>query len=305
MSAAAGLAAPKMALTSDPPGLVRRLRTRLDPAHEWRLGRDELIYRLGAATYAHHADRRFLAMLRAFDSVGVFAAHHADWAQSHGVRAWYAKSPIVDAAGPRWRERRAAAARTPVPRILMIGHLRGISTIAGLHVLAEHVLPVLTVELGAVGFELHLVGDHEVPTRVRSALEHPAVRLRGHIEPPDDEFLRADVLLVPTPVHTGPRVRILTGFSFGCCVVAHAANQLGIPSLTHRGNLLLGESERLADLTLTALRDPALREKLGTAGRRLYEQRFTPELAGGEIVAQLERVSARTAHLFPHEPGAG
>jgi glycosyltransferase involved in cell wall biosynthesis len=295
ISAAAEIPRPKLALTSDPPGLSRRLRTQLAPTYPWRLGRDELLYRLGAAGFAHRADRRFLELLRRFDSVGIFAAHHAEWARERGVPAWYASSPIVDAAGPRWRDRRAEAPHNPVPRILMIGHLRGISTISGLHVLVEHVLPRLSAELGPGGFEVHVVGDHEPPEALRTALEHPSIRLRGHVEPPDEEFLRADVLLVPTPIRTGPRVRILTGFSFGCCVVAHSANRLGIPALAHGENVLLGESDRLADLTREALRDPELRRRLGAEGRRLYESRFTPETAGARIVERLEELAVPVA----------
>lgn len=299
ISAAAGLPRPKLALTSDPPGLSRRLRTQLAPTYAWRLGRDELLYRLGATTFAHRADRRFLELLRGFDSVGVFAAHHAEWARRHGVPAWYASSPIVDAAGPEWRERRAAAGRGSVPRILMIGHLRGISTISGLQVLVDDVLPRLTAELGPDGFEVHVVGDYEPPESLRAGLDQAAVRLRGHVEPPDDEFLRADVVLVTTPIRTGPRVRILTAFSFGCCVVAHSANRLGIPALAHGENVLLGESGRLAQLTIEALRAPTLRDRLGTAGRRLYESRFTPERAGGRIAEELERVAGLGAAEAP------
>ena len=282
---------PKLALMSDPPGLSRRLRTQYEPTYPWRLGRDELLYRVGAASYGRRADRRILAVLRRYDSVAVFAAHHADWAARHGVHAWYASSPITDAAGPGWRERRAAQAPNEPPRILMIGHLRGISTISGLHVLVRHVLPGLDRELGPDGYELHVVGGYEPPESLREALRHPAVRPRGHVEPPDEEFLRADVLLVPTPVPTGPRIRILTGMSFGCCVVAHEANRLGIPALASGENALLGRSDELAGLTVRALRDPALRERLGAAGRQLYESRFTPEKAGGRIVEELERLA--------------
>lgn len=293
---------PKLALMSDPPGLSRRLRTQYEPTYPWRLGRDALLYRLGALSYALRADRRIVDILRCYDSVGVFAAHHAAWAAGRGINAWYASSPIVDAAGPGWRGRRAAQPRNERPRILTIGHLRGISTISGLHVLVRDVLPRLDRKLGADGYEVHVVGDYEPPPSLRAPLSHPAVGLRGHVEPPDEEFLRADVLLVPTPVRTGPRIRILTGFSFGCCVVAHEANRLGIPALEHRENALLGPSDELAGLTVEALRDPALRERLGAAGRRLYESRFTPEQAGRRIVASLEglaatRPAAAAAHV--------
>jgi glycosyltransferase involved in cell wall biosynthesis len=291
LSASAALGVPRLALVSDPPGLSRRLRTQWDPQYPWRLGRDELLYRLGSATFARRADRRFVELLRRFDSVGVFGAHRAEWARSRGVNAWYARSPIEDAAGPDWQARRAAAPPNPKPRILLIGHLRGISTISGLQVFARHVLPELERELGPDGFEAHIVGAHGPPASLRAALDHPAVRLRGHVEPPDEEFLRADVLLVPTPVETGPRVRILTGFSFGCCVVAHTANRLGIPMLEDGVNVLLAESGGLARATLSALADPALRWRLGAAGRQVYEENFTPERAGGRIVDELERIA--------------
>lgn len=291
VSAAAGLAFPKLALVSDPPGLSRRLRTRWDPQYPWRLGRDELLYRIGSASFAHRADQRFVQLLRRFDSVGVFGAHRAEWALRRGVKAWYAKSPIEDAGGPDWQARRAAAEPNSKPRILLIGHLRGISTISGLHVFAEQVLPELERELGSDGFEAHIVGAHQPPASLRSALDRPAVHLRGHIEPPDEEFLRADVLLVPTPVETGPRVRIVTGFAFGCCVVAHSANRLGIPMLEDGVNVLLAESGGLAGATLAALADPTLRARLGEAGRRVYEENFTPERAGGRIVDELERLA--------------
>jgi glycosyltransferase involved in cell wall biosynthesis len=303
VTAAARLPYPKLALMSDPPGLSRRLRTRYEPTHPWGLGRDELLYRVGTASYAFRADRRAVELLRGYDSVGEFAAHHAAWMAQRGVRAWYAQSPITDAAGPEWRERRRAAGPNPRPRLLMIGHLRGVSTISGLHVLVRDVLPRLDEALGREGFDLHLVGAHEPPASLRSALQHPAVHLRGHVEPPDGEFLRADVVLVPTPVETGPRVRILTALSFGCCVVAHSANQLGIPALEHGRNVLLAPSEHLAEQTLLALGEPALRERLGAAGRQLYESRFTPEKAGARIVGALEGLArtadARARQLLP------
>ena len=295
VSASAGLPLRKLALVSDPPGLSRRLRTEWDPQYPWRLGRDELLYRAGSASFAYRADRRFVQLLRRFDSVGVFGAHRAEWARRRGVKAWYARSPIEDAAGPDWQARRAAAGPNTRPRILLIGHLRGISTISGLRVFVDEVLPALERELGPEGFEAHIVGAHDPPASLRAALEHPAVRLRGPVEPPNDEFLRADVLLVPTPVETGPRVRILTGFSFGCCVVAHEANRLGIPMLEHGVNSLLAGSDGLARETLAALGDPHLRSQLGAAGRSLYEEQFTPEHAGGRIVRELERLASAGA----------
>ena len=292
VAAAAALNVPKLALVGDPPGLSRRLRTRWDPQYPWRLGRAELLYRLGSATFALRADRRFVRALRRFDSVGIFGANHADSARRQRVAAWYASSPFVDSAGPEWRSRRAAFGPNPKPRLLLIGHLRGISTIRGLHVFVEHVLPRLTEQLGPLGFEAHIVGAHDPPDSLAAALRHPAVVLRGQVQPPDEEFLRADVLLVPSPLEWGERTRIVAGFSFGCCVVTHVNSRLGMPALAHEVNALLADSAGLAEQTLRAVADPGLRDRLGAEGRRLYEAQFTPERAGGRIVAELERIAA-------------
>src|SRR5205807_369047 len=121
-----------------------------------RLGADVRIVEVAERSFLLHADRRTAALLRRFASVGVFSGHHAEWARRHGVNAWYAHYPMPDLAGPTWRERRAAAQEgVERPRILMIGHLRGIGTISGLHLFVPEILPLLTEELGPDGFEVH------------------------------------------------------------------------------------------------------------------------------------------------------
>jgi Glycosyl transferases group 1 len=290
-----GLGVPVMALMSDPPGLSRRVRMQYDPGAPWSVRPRQAAYRLGQLSYWLHADRRLVAMLRRFPTVGMFAAHHAAWARARGVAAWYAPSPILDLGGPDWERRRLAAAKPPRPRILMIGHLRGIATISGLAFFVDSMLPALSARLGAEGFEVRIVGGYDPPERLRPRLQHPAVTLTGHVEPPDDEFLSAHVVLVPTPIKTGPRSRIITAMSFGCCVVAHRANTLGIPELAHGQNALLADDgPGLVDAVVAALGDPGLRARLGRNARRTYETTFTPEKAGARIVSALELVSDAT-----------
>jgi glycosyltransferase involved in cell wall biosynthesis len=139
---------------------------------------------------------------------------------------------------------------------------------------------------------VHVVGGYDPPAVAGNAFEHPAVVRRGQIEPPDDEFLAADVLLVPTPLRTGPRSRIITGMTFGTCVVAHEANRLGIPELRHGENAFLApDGPGLARATLDALADPDARTVVAREARRLYEATFDPSIAGARIVRELERVA--------------
>src|SRR5207302_1445797 len=182
-------AAPFLAVLSHPPGVSRRVRLRYDPPQR------ALVARASERSFLAHADRRTAKLLRRFASVGVFSGDHAVWARRHGVRAWYAHYPMPDLAGPDWRELRAAAqAGAEKPRILMIGHLRGIGTISGLHLFVPGILPRLTEELGPDGFEVHVVGGQDPPPAFAEGLRHPAVSLRGQISSPEEEFFAAHVL---------------------------------------------------------------------------------------------------------------
>jgi glycosyltransferase involved in cell wall biosynthesis len=206
---------------------------------------------------------------------------------------------MPDLAGPDWREQRGAAQAEPgPPRILMIGHLRGIGTISGLHLFVPQILPALTRELGADGFEVHVVGGQDPPAAFADALRtHPAVRLRGQISRPEHEFFRSHVLLAPNPTTTGASARILSGLTFGSCIVAHTDSVVGIPELEHGANsLMAADGAALARHTLAALRDGPLRDRLGDEARRLYEAAFSPGVAAGRLVEEVERLAgARTA----------
>jgi glycosyltransferase involved in cell wall biosynthesis len=177
----------------------------------------------------------------------------------------------------------------------MIGHLRGIGTISGFHLFVPEILPLLTKELGPDGFEVHVVGGQDPPAAFAEGLRHPAVRLRGQIERPEEEFFAAHVLLAPNPTTTGASARILSGLTFGSCVVAHTDSLVGIPELRHGVNsLLANDAAGLARETIAALRDGRLRDRLGDAARRLYESAFSPPVAAGRLVQELERVSRPT-----------
>jgi glycosyltransferase involved in cell wall biosynthesis len=200
---------------------------------------------------------------------------------------------MPDLAGPDWRERRAAGKPNPKPRILMIGHLRGIGTISGFHLFVPSILPLLTEALGEDGFEVHVVGGQEPPEEFRAGLEHPAVRVRGQITDPADEFFAADVLLAPNPTVTGASARILSGLTFGSCIVAHTDSLVGIPELTDGENSLLATTgPEHAEAVLRALGDAALREALGDGARGLFERSFDAPVAARRLIDAVEQLGA-------------
>jgi glycosyltransferase involved in cell wall biosynthesis len=239
--------------------------------------------------------RLLVELLEECEASANFAAHHAAWLRHRGARGCeYVATPIADLAGPAWREAR----RRPdgPPRVLLIGHLRGISTLDGLDLFAESILPQLERSLGADGLAVRLVGGYSPPPGITRALARPSVELLGHLERTDDEFGGAACLLVPTTVPLGTRVRILSAFSFGCPVVAHTSNASGIPELRDGDNALLGQTaDDLAAGVVRLVRDQVLAERIGTAGRATYEREFHPSVAAARIEATLARIAAAAA----------
>jgi glycosyltransferase involved in cell wall biosynthesis len=231
------------------------------------------------------------------EAAGDFAAHHAEWLRDHGVaRCEYLRTPVPDPLGAAWRVERDRL-RPERPRILLMGHLKGVATLEGLDLFAEDVLPRLEQRLGTDGFEVRLVGGYEPPQQLRRALDRPSVTFCGHSDDPGDEFLSADALVVPTPIKLGTRVRILTAFSYGCPVVAHEANALGIPELAHGENVLLGRNaDDLADAIVRVTGDSVLRRRLEDSGRATFERWFAPGVAAERLVELLGSIAAGRVH---------
>ena len=110
------------------------------------------------------------------------------------------------------------------------------------------------------------------------------VRIWGQVVPPDHFFISTDIVLVPTPIELGIRVRILTAFAFKCCVVAHSSNQLGIPEMRHMDNAILGSSgTALVDLIAGIAFNKKHRNSIAVRARRTYLSTFSIDSAGQEL----------------------
>jgi glycosyltransferase involved in cell wall biosynthesis len=241
--------------------------------------------------YPSNARKVMARLLNACTKSGGFAAHDVEFFQSAGAASCrYYRAPIFDPFPHGFR-----AVEKPGPfKILHIGHMQGIATLSGLESLANTILPRLRAELPPRSFEIHLVGGYfdRMPEGLRSALSVPEVVVRGHVESADPEFKSAHVVLVPTPIRLGMRVRILTAFSFGNCVVAHEANSAGIPELVHSANSLLGsDGVALAQHCVALFHDAPRRRRLEERARQTYEEWFSLESAGGRIVADLTAIA--------------
>lgn len=283
--------APKMAGVGDPWHLPRLRRWQHNPPssplrYAWETA--------GVARDALTTPRAMVELLNGCENAGCFQAQEAAWLRGRGAaQCDYLPTPLVDAGGADWQQRRAQAARPEKPTILLgPSNLEATSTSAGLRLFAREILPRLERALGPDGFRVSVVGEGNPPRELAALLPRPSVTVYGRIEPADQEFLSADVQLVPTPFVLGIRVRIITGMSFGACLVAHANEAANIPELAHGQNALLSSTGAgLAEALVQALRDAPLRRRLGAAARATYERHFRPAVAAARILERLERMA--------------
>lgn len=258
------------------------------------------LYRLKQRRLIAATDRAERRMLAGFDRLAYMGQHYVERAHRHGLsQAVFLSTPVPEPA----QQRAVPFKREPGKPFtaLLIGHLRSTSNRTQLPLLVDGVLPAMEKHFAGIGWQLRIVGRHDgVEERyLRPLREHPNVDLAGPVYPPDDDFLNCDALFVPVPARTGSRVRIIQGFAFGCPVVAHAANTLGIAELTHGGNLLLEASgDGLARQLRRLHDDPALGDHLGRAGRAVYDASYQPDYAA----SLLEHLLAETWSEYHRRP---
>ena len=218
---------------------------------------------------------------------GAFAAHHARELSAMGAsNCRYFHTPTPNPLNLK-------KVRSGKFKILHIGHLRGIATLAGLELLAFEILPYLKNHIGSDKFEIHLVGGSlkVYPKKSGKSLLIPLFLVRGQINPPDEEFLSSNVVIVPTPIELGIRVRIITALSFGSCIIAHEANKRGIPELENGKNCLLGTSGmEIAKLTERVFNDPSLQDSLELSSRNSYQKYFSIEQSKLELTHNLNKL---------------
>ena len=251
-----------------------------------------LSYTLKTLLVAKLQEKAYADLTAGLSTAAFAGAHYLKWARKKNLHnAVFVTTPVPDPLGPSWRQRRDAVRRGPKCKILMIGHLHSTSNKSGLPIFFEETLPELERSWGVENFEVHIVGRNDaMPKRFDKWRIHPALVFRGPVYPADDEFLSSDILLVTVPAKTGSCVRIINGFTYGCCIVAHSANALGIPELVHEQNVLLGKSgKELASEIVRAAQDAELRERLGEAGRKTYDQFYAEEIGARQYLSLIEQ----------------
>ena len=226
-------------------------------------------------------ERRHIARMQGLKASRNICALDAAWYDAHQVPCGYLANTWPDAFGPRWREirRSAEGKRSGIHILGNIGGLNATGNRFGMRYLADEVLPLLPARTRGIDWVVNICGRFELPREFAELKQHPNVALRGFVPDIDDEVAGNNIFLLLNNAgpYTGGYTRVIYAFSSGSCLIAHKRLADSMPELVHDRNCLLGaDAVEIANHIAAAARDPALRARIGEAGRATYEQDYCP-----------------------------
>lgn len=136
--------------------------------------------------------------------------------------------------------------------------------------LIEAILPTINNQQSTSN--LLLVGRN--PTDYIKNLASENITVDGEVDDIRDAYARADVFLAPIRVGGGTRLKILEAMAAGLPIVSTTVGAEGLDVTDGENILLADEPQEFAKKIETLLKNPALRDKIGAAGRLLVRQKY-------------------------------
>jgi glycosyltransferase involved in cell wall biosynthesis len=247
-------------------------------------------------------------MLKGCDVVIEHSIVATEWLRQRGVDAHYLPNPVESETMPQdWRATREKfLAQSPVKRILMVGHLRGVATRTGIRLLADETLPALSRKSDLGNWEVHIVGGGELPPKLHARLAaNPRVKLRGFVEDLVTEYHRSHLTLVAVSEKIGFRTRLVEAFAYASPCVVHSNNLYGMPELENGHNSLLANTgEGLAEAIAQVIKNDNLRRDLETNAIQTYDKKLSIPVVMGKMYSMLESEVTKSDRKIPFVPSS-
>jgi glycosyltransferase involved in cell wall biosynthesis len=173
------------------------------------------------------------------------------------------------------------------------GHANGPMDRAARWMLDE-VLPLIRAEIPDVHFTI--VGKNSDLTMADA--RGPHVTVTGRLPSVLPYLVPADIVVVPLQFESGTRFKILEAGACRKAVVSTTLGAEGIPVIDGHDILLADTPRQFSDAILRLLRDPDLRQRLGTGLEALVQRDYgidALEQQGRAILAQLDAAPASRA----------
>jgi glycosyltransferase involved in cell wall biosynthesis len=154
--------------------------------------------------------------------------------------------------------------------------------------LAHEIFPVVRREIPEA--TCHLVG--KTGAQDYSELNRPelGVRMHGFVEDIRPFFEQCRLLVAPLSVGSGTRIKILEAMATGTPVVSTTIGAEGLDYTDGENILIANTPSALSAAVLRLLRDPGECFRMGAAGRRLVESKYSWDSAGDIMRTEIARV---------------
>jgi glycosyltransferase involved in cell wall biosynthesis len=168
---------------------------------------------------------------------------------------------------------------------LFVGNYLHPPNVEGALWLAREVWPL--VRRAHPGARLTLAG--RAPPPVIQALAAPDIRVPGDQADLRPWYARASLVAAPIFWGSGVRIKLLEAMACGLPVVTTAQAAEGIDLAQERNALFAERPQDFAAAIVRLLGDPALRARLGAAGRTIVERDYDANRVGARLVALYQR----------------
>lgn len=185
----------------------------------------------------------------------------------------------------------------PIKIIGHIGHVHTTGSTYGLKFLLADVVPLLQQEMNGLDYQIHIIGDGELPPTLKVLVEQRRIVWRGFVQDLDSELISSDMLLLlnnASPYYNSAFTRHIVAWSMGLCLVVHSNSIKAIPEIRNMENALVGTTpEEIAQLIYRAATDRALNQRVRVGGRATFEKYFAPSVIAARLAQELAEAAQK------------
>lgn len=176
------------------------------------------------------------------------------------------------------------------PRLLFMGTMFYRPNYTAARELVNEIFPLVRKEIPDA--ECHLIGKTD--SGDYSALHAPnrGVHMHGFVDDIRPWLLESQVSVVPVRVGSGTRIKILEAMATGTPVVSTTLGAEGLSCVDGEHVSIADTAAGMADAIVHLLRDRGACVRMGAAGRRLVEERYSWDASAKVIQDEILRVIA-------------
>jgi len=173
----------------------------------------------------------------------------------------------------------------------LIGSFGWMPTLDAAHRLLTRLWPSIRQQVPEA--RLQLVG-RQARVKLGSLADVPGVEVFEDVPDTAPYFRSSDVMLYPTPLGSGMKVKVMEAFAYGTPVVTTPDGVEGLPARDGIEAGVAVDDSGLIERTVALLRDPTLRRARRVAARRLIESHCGPGVTLDRVEAVYDGVRLKS-----------